>query len=71
MRGDELKSLVQQKYNEGKDSEEVFKEINDLKESQIILKNNDKEIKQLKRIKNNLEEENQKKKKRYLICSLS
>ena len=58
MRGDEMESLREQKFREGKDSEEVNYEIENLKESQIVLKNSKKEIKNLNKENEKLSEEN-------------
>ena len=64
MRGDELESLTNQKFREGKNSDVVFDEIEDLKESQIILKNNKREIKNLNKDNEELIKENEKLKSR-------
>ena len=60
MRGDELECLTKQKFREGKQGEEVYQEIDDLKESQIILKNNKKEIKNLNKENEKLTDEKKK-----------
>jgi len=57
---EEVKILYDKKEKEGKPEKQILKEINDVKESQIILKNNKKEIKQLKKKIEQLEKENNK-----------
>ncbi len=47
MRGDELQGLREQRKSEDMDDLEINEEINKLIESQVILKNNNKEIKSL------------------------
>lgn len=58
MRGDEIQALSKQKYSEGKDSERVNEEIETLKNSQIILKNNKIQIIHLQKDIDKLNQEN-------------
>lgn len=44
------KYLIGQKFKEGKEKKQVYKEINDLKQAQIIFKENQREIKSLNKI---------------------
>lgn len=47
MKGEEVQSLVGKKLREGKDFPEINEEIEELKESQVIFKNQEKELKRL------------------------
>jgi len=60
MHREEIIVLYDKKEKEGKPEKQILKEINDVRESQIILRNNKKEIKQLKNKIEKLEKENNK-----------
>jgi len=66
MRGDELQGLREQRKLEGMDDLEINEEINKLIESQVILKNNNKEIKSLTKDNKKLTEQVKKLKKQSI-----
>jgi len=60
MRGDELAGLRKQRQLEGMDNKEINEEIKNLVGSQIVLKNNKKEIKSLTKDNEKLTDQNEK-----------
>ena len=60
MKKEELDTLIINKRGSGKESKEIFKEINDLKQSQMIFKENKKEIIDLNKVIDKLENKNAK-----------
>jgi len=70
MKCEEFKTLYNKKKGEGKSKMQIYAEIDNLKKSQIILKNKDKEIKTLNKLIKTLEKENNKLKNENLKLGL-